>query len=133
MTSIVLNSKSKSIQLKADIDPRKYQQRIVTTAIQMFQGEYKNRNGNIVPKADSVMIESPTGSGKTVMGLLIAQYFQKQPGSTIRQPKTFYKVLGFCNLDQTVNVTLSDPESPFTQNSCFPPASFQTNCELNIS
>ena len=60
-----------------DVDPRPYQQRIIQKAIQQFEGRYRNR-GSIEPAAASVMIESPTGSGKTVMGLTIARYLQQQ-------------------------------------------------------
>lgn len=60
------------------IDPREYQQRIVVKAIQMFAGQFVNRVGDLEPPSSSVMIESPTGSGKTVMGLLIAKYLQEQ-------------------------------------------------------
>ena len=65
------------------IEPREYQQRIVQKAIQMFRGEFANRRGEIDPAATSVMIESPTGSGKTVMGLLIARYLQQTEGLSI--------------------------------------------------
>ena len=68
---------------QVQIEPREYQQRIVTKAIQMFHGKHVNRRGVVDPVANSVMIESPTGSGKTVMGLLIAKYFQEQEGLTI--------------------------------------------------
>ena len=65
------------------IEPRDYQQRIVAKAIQMFAGKFQNRRGGIDPAANSVMVESPTGSGKTVMGLLIARYFQEREGLSI--------------------------------------------------
>ena len=37
------------------------------------------------------------------------------------------KHLYVLDLIYILKVTLSDPESPFTQNSCLPPGSFQTN------
>lgn len=65
------------------LEPRAYQRRIVTKALQMFAGEFVNRRGQKDPLANSVMIESPTGSGKTVMGLLIARYLQQTAGLSI--------------------------------------------------
>ena len=65
------------------LDPRDYQERIVTKAIQMYRGEHVNRRGDTDRVANSVMIESPTGSGKTVMGLLIAKHLQRTEGLSI--------------------------------------------------
>ena len=65
-----------SLLRELHVDPREYQQRIVTKAIQMFAGRYMNRVGDLEAPSNSVMIESPTGSGKTVMGLMIAKYLQ---------------------------------------------------------
>ena len=58
-----------------DIDPRPYQRRIIWRAIDAFVG---NRD-----VASSVLIESPTGSGKTVMGLSIAAILQRLTGCRI--------------------------------------------------
>ncbi len=52
------------------VEPRPYQGRIVTKALDLFL----NKN------LRSILIESPTGSGKTVMGLLIAQGLQQVLG-----------------------------------------------------
>ena len=52
------------------VEPRPYQGRIVTKALDLFL----NKN------LRSILIESPTGSGKTVMGLLIAQGLQQALG-----------------------------------------------------
>jgi len=62
------------------VEPRPYQQRIVQTTAAMFNGEHRNGAGQLEPAARSVMVESPTGSGKTVMGLLAAKLMQKQHG-----------------------------------------------------
>src|SRR3954462_8738316 len=45
-----------------NVEPRPYQARIVTKALDHFRRGLR-----------SVLIESPTGSGKTVMGLLVAR------------------------------------------------------------
>lgn len=66
-----------------DIELRPYQLRIVTKAVRMFSGTYENRHGETEPAAASIMIESPTGSGKTVMGLTIARYLQQTYGYSI--------------------------------------------------
>ena len=52
------------------VEPRPYQERIVAKALDLFL----NKN------LRSILIESPTGSGKTVMGLLIAQGLQQALG-----------------------------------------------------
>jgi superfamily II DNA or RNA helicase len=53
-----------------DVQPRPYQHRIVTKAVTLFA----ERN------LRSILIDSPTGSGKTIMGLLIARALQKRLG-----------------------------------------------------
>ena len=66
-----------------DIEAREYQQRIVRKACEMFAGEHVDRGGQQEEAAGSVLIESPTGSGKTVMGLAIARYMQAVYGYKI--------------------------------------------------
>lgn len=58
------------------VQPRPYQRRIVSKALDMFQGRYTNGAGALEPNARSILIESPTGSGKTVMGWLAAKSLQ---------------------------------------------------------
>lgn len=55
------------------VEPRPYQARIVGKAVSLFQDQ----------KLRSVLIDSPTGSGKTVMGLLIARILQERLGLRI--------------------------------------------------
>lgn len=62
------------------IEPRPYQQRITKQLVKMFRGEFVRPNGQAEPDIDSVMIESPTGSGKTVMGLVGSRYMQDEFG-----------------------------------------------------
>jgi superfamily II DNA or RNA helicase len=52
------------------VDPRPYQQRIVSRAVELFCDRGMR----------SLLVESPTGSGKTVMGLLIARALQERLG-----------------------------------------------------
>jgi len=66
----------------AQIEPRDYQRRVVARAIEMFSGPHVDRRQNL-PEARSVIIESPTGSGKTVMGLLIAKWAQETLGMRV--------------------------------------------------
>ena len=54
------------------VEPRPYQQRIVEKAV-----------GYLTNGDQSVLIESPTGSGKSVMGLLIGKQMQQQHGYRI--------------------------------------------------
>lgn len=66
------------------VEPREYQQKIVAKTVDMFCGRYKNVNGESEPQSLSVMVESPTGSGKTVMGHLIAKALtEEHPGLVI--------------------------------------------------
>lgn len=58
------------------VEARPYQRRISNKAVQMFYGKYKNSSGEVEPNARSIMIESPTGSGKTVMALVTAKLLQ---------------------------------------------------------
>src|SRR4051794_27313234 len=53
---------------RADVQPRPYQRRIVGKAVDLFCNK----------ELRSILIDSPTGSGKTVMGLLIARALQEQ-------------------------------------------------------
>jgi superfamily II DNA or RNA helicase len=65
------------------IEFREYQLRIARKALQMFQGTHRDRHGNRESAVGSVMIESPTGSGKTVMGLMVARYLQRRLGLSV--------------------------------------------------
>jgi superfamily II DNA or RNA helicase len=60
------------------VQPRPYQTTIATKTLDMFGGQYKNGAGETEPAARSVMVESPTGSGKTVMGFVIAAALKGQ-------------------------------------------------------
>src|SRR5262249_30483457 len=58
---------------RTSVQPRPYQQRIVAKAFDHFHNHGLR----------SVLIDSPTGSGKTVMGLLIARALQEAMGVRI--------------------------------------------------
>lgn len=60
------------------VEPRPYQKRIVGKALDMFGGRYKNGAGEVETAAKSILIESPTGSGKTVMGQVTARALQHE-------------------------------------------------------
>ncbi|MEQ8787428.1 MAG: DEAD/DEAH box helicase family protein [Pirellulaceae bacterium] len=68
---------------QTNVDPRPYQTRIIEKTLDMFLGQYRNGAGEIERAARSVMIESPTGSGKSVMGLLVAKAMQTWTGAKI--------------------------------------------------
>lgn len=53
-----------------DVEPRPYQARIVGKALDLYVNK----------QLRSILVESPTGSGKTVMGLLIAAGLQRELG-----------------------------------------------------
>ena len=76
-------SKIQPILEETSFQPRTYQKRIVEKCINMFLGEFQSGTGNDEQPARSVMIESPTGSGKTCMGLAIAKVLQRLLGARV--------------------------------------------------
>ena len=64
------------------IEPRDYQRRVVARVIEMFSGPHVDRKVAL-PEARSAIVESPTGSGKTVMGLLVAKWAQERLGMRV--------------------------------------------------
>lgn len=62
------------------VESRDYQHRIVHKVLAHFDGTYHDPVTGVEPSAQSVMVESPTGSGKTVMGLEIARQMQRRFG-----------------------------------------------------
>ncbi len=58
--------------------PRDYQERICEKAISMLDGTWKSRDGRTPDPAKSILIEAPTGSGKTVMALALGQFAAQQ-------------------------------------------------------
>ena len=66
-----------------DVEARPYQERIIQKACEMFAGTHRNRRGEEEPAVSSILLESPTGSGKTVMGLAIARHMQHVYGYKI--------------------------------------------------
>lgn len=63
--------------LTSNVEARPYQRAVVTEVFQRFMGTFEDRNGRKMPAHNSVLIESPTGSGKTCMGLLTAKALQQ--------------------------------------------------------
>jgi superfamily II DNA or RNA helicase len=59
-----------------NVQPRPYQRRIVGKVLDMYGGNHINKDGHQENAAKSIIIVSPTGSGKTVMGLLAAKGWQ---------------------------------------------------------
>ena len=68
---------------RIDIDARDYQERLVTKTLQMYEQPFKDRFGRNRSAVDSILIESPTGSGKTVIALLVALCMQKHHGMSV--------------------------------------------------
>ena len=106
-----------------EIQPRPYQRIIVGKVIDMFTGQYVNGAGETEQECRSVMIESPTGSGKTVMAFMAAKILQSHyPDMVIgwiamrrdllRQAKRANKKLGI-NVENIHYVSMFDkhPES----------------------
>ena len=66
------------------IQPRPYQSTIVVKTVDMLGGRYVNGGGETEEAARSVMVESPTGSGKTVMAFVACKLLQEEyPGLVI--------------------------------------------------
>lgn len=89
-------------------EPRPYQVRIIQTAYESFFGLYKDRSGRIQDACSSVLIESPTGSGKTCMSLLALKVIQHQiPDLTIgwvAMRRNLLKQAAHENIEKGVNV-----------------------------
>ena len=66
----------------ARIEPRDYQKRVVARVIEMLSRPHTD-NGMHLPTARSVLVESPTGSGKTVIALLVAKWAQERLGMRV--------------------------------------------------
>jgi hypothetical protein len=62
-----------------NIEARPFQLRIAEKSIRILQGSGGGMNAGSLPPA-SVLIHSPTGSGKTIIGLMIARYLQREVG-----------------------------------------------------
>lgn len=58
------------------LEVREYQQRMVQKVLGLYRGTFVDGQGNRQKSVQSVLLESPTGSGKTVMGMLIAAKMQ---------------------------------------------------------
>jgi hypothetical protein len=63
--------------IQTKVEPRPYQTRIINKTANMFLGTYRNGAGEFEPPAQSVMIESPTGSGEICNG---SKQPESQPG-----------------------------------------------------
>ena len=70
---------SQAIWGRTKLEARPYQGRITEKATDMFRGHYRNKANELTPASMSVMIESPTGSGKTPTGLVTAATMQRNP------------------------------------------------------
>jgi superfamily II DNA or RNA helicase len=68
---------------ESSLEPRPYQFRIVGKSVNLFLGRHQNQRGETESAAKSVLIESPTGSGKTSMGLLAARTLQQELGDDL--------------------------------------------------
>lgn len=65
------------------IEARPYQGRIVSKVVSMFSGTYRNGAGEPERNIRNVLVESPTGSGKSSMGLLTARLMQENFGASV--------------------------------------------------
>lgn len=58
------------------LQSRPYQKRIVTSAVELYTGNYTDRSGFVLPQCRRILIESPTGSGKTPMCFMTIKTMQ---------------------------------------------------------
>jgi superfamily II DNA or RNA helicase len=63
--------------LSDKVQVRPYQREVVTECYNRFMGLHKNRVGVLSQPHKSVLVESATGSGKTIMGMLTAKALQQ--------------------------------------------------------
>lgn len=77
-----LDATVEQLAAAVNIEPRDYQKRVVGRVIEMFSGPHVDRRVEL-PAARSVIVESPTGSGKTVMALLLAKWAQERLGMRV--------------------------------------------------
>jgi len=76
------NSLVEDLAVSVAIEPRAYQARVVERVVEMFTGPHTVGRHQL-PEARSVLVESPTGSGKTVMALLVARWAQETLGMRV--------------------------------------------------
>ncbi len=57
---------------------RKYQEEVVTECYNRFFGLHVSKSGHVSPPHKSILVESPTGSGKTFMGMMLAKAMQRE-------------------------------------------------------
>lgn len=62
---------------RTTLEPRQYQQKLVTRTLDHYHGLYRNQAGQPTPPARSVLVESPTGSGKTAMAMVTLKAMQE--------------------------------------------------------
>ena len=66
-----------TLMLPGKTEIRPYQRDVVTETYNRYMGTHKDRQGRQQAPHKSVLIESPTGSGKTVMGMMVAKALQQ--------------------------------------------------------
>lgn len=69
--------------MPSGLEARPYQQRIISQAVALFTGQGVNANGKREGELESILLESPTGSGKTIMGLGIAAWLNQHRGMSV--------------------------------------------------
>lgn len=67
-----------SVVAKSKAESRPYQRRVVKKTVDLFQGRYRKGDGSLQIASRSVLIESPTGSGKTTMALFSLKTLQQE-------------------------------------------------------
>ncbi len=82
---IVTNPDDDYVQLPDGVtaEPRTYQLRVVSKVLRKFRNALPDPTVNRKRPAKSVLVESPTGSGKTIMGLATAGHMQRNHGFRI--------------------------------------------------
>lgn len=100
--------------------PRAYQQRLCTKVMQILDGTFVDERGEVSPQVKSVLIEAPTGAGKTVMALALAQMahrrglrvgFVAMRRNLLEQTAEMRDRLGFDVGDMKL-ISMFDPDPP---------------------
>ena len=99
------------------VEPRPYQRRIIGNVLDMFTGKYVNKAGETEGAVESVMIESPTGSGKTIMALVAAKVLQSEYPDLVvgwvAMRRNLLRQVELENVAKRINVESFHPTSMF--------------------
>lgn len=99
---------------------RDYQERLCKKTLSMLDGTWRSKDGRVPEAAKSVLIEAPTGAGKTVVALALAQWgaahgnrvgFVAMRRNLLQQAATMREQFGFSVPDMRL-ISMFDQDPP---------------------